>query len=81
MVESDSNTVFLHAAVPDGQTHKIEMYNSLGVLVGSSLPVPGQAVVKVPAALPGNYTVRLTNLSARSATTRVTLVRSDNWLL
>jgi hypothetical protein len=79
MMESDSNTVFLNAAVPDGQTHKIEIYNSSGVLVGSSLPVPGQAVVRVPAALPGNYTVRVTNLSARSAAARVTLVRSDRW--
>jgi hypothetical protein len=81
VMESDSNTVFLTAAVPDGQVYRLEIYNPLGVLVGSSLPVTGGAVVKVPAVLPGNYTLRVINTSAKTAFTKVTLVGSNKWLL
>jgi hypothetical protein len=81
VIESDSDTVTLHASVPDGQTHKIEIYNPLGVLVGASLPLPGRAAVTVQAELVGNYTVRVKNISEKATYAKITLARSDKWLL
>jgi len=58
------------AATPDiaTATISVDVYNSLGTLVGSSGPIVGAAVATIPTPAAGNYTVRVRNLSTLAVT-------------
>lgn len=64
------------AATPDlaTATISVDVYNSLGTLVGSSGPIVGAAVATVPTPAAGDYTIRVRNLSSASVTPTPTMV-------
>jgi hypothetical protein len=73
---ADANSLAVGAALDDGQLLIMEIYNPVGVLVGTSLPAVGRVMLSVPATVAGEYTIRLRNLGLTSVTTTVTLIKS-----
>lgn len=55
-------------------TLAVDVYNSVGLLVGTSGPMVGLAAVTVPTPGAGNYTVRVRNLSGSSVNHTPTIV-------
>ncbi len=79
IVVSDANTVLLTAVAADGLALIVEIYDPQGVLIGSSLPVGGGAIVTALPTSPGTYTVRVRNITSTTVTSLVTLIQSDLW--
>jgi hypothetical protein len=71
------NTVTLNAVLGDGQLLVLDILNPLGAVIATSLPAAGRAVVTVPAAVAGVYTLRVRNIGPTEVTSTMTLIRSD----
>jgi hypothetical protein len=79
IMAADATTLLLTAVADNGQGLLVEIYNPQGVLIGSSLPVGGRAIVTAVPTTPGSYTVRVKNISGAAVTSTVTLIQSDLW--
>jgi hypothetical protein len=64
---------------PNAQFLKVEIYNPSGVLVGTSVPTPGVAVVTTSALLPGIYTVRVRNTGVAPIDYTTKLITTMAW--
>jgi hypothetical protein len=69
--------VTLNAVLGDGQLLVLDILNPLGAVIATSLPTAGRAVVTVPAAIAGVYTLRVRNIGPTEVTSKMTLIRSD----
>jgi len=78
MSTSPTTLALIAAVTPDVATATIavDVYNSIGTLVGTSGPIVGAAVATVPAPTAGNYTIRVRNLGTTTVSpTSTTVVR------
>jgi hypothetical protein len=76
-MEAGPNTATLNAVLADGQLLVLDILNPLGAAIATSLPTAGRAVLTVPAAVAGVYTLRVRNIGVTDVASRVTLIRSD----
>jgi hypothetical protein len=76
MSTTPTSLALIAAATPDSPTATIavDVYNSIGTLVGTSGPIVGAATATVPTPAAGNYTVRIRNLGTSNVTPTPTVV-------
>jgi len=70
MSTTPTTLALIAAATPDSPTATIaiDVYNSIGTLVGTSGPIVGAATATVPTPAAGNYTIRVRNLGTANVT-------------
>jgi hypothetical protein len=76
MSTTPTSLALIAAAMPDSPTATIavDVYNSIGTLVGTSGPIVGAATATVPTPAAGNYTIRVRNLGTANVTPTPTVV-------
>jgi len=74
---ASSTTVKLNAVIAEGQLLALDILNPAGVVIASSLPTVGRAVVTVPATVAGVYTLRVRNIGLTDVASKLTVIRSD----
>lgn len=77
----DAGTLSLSALVEasDADVLRIGIYDPAGLLTGISQPALGRALIRVPIALPGSYTVRVHNTGTHAVDYVVRLISSVPW--
>ena len=77
----DAGTLALSGLVeaPNADVLRVAIYDAAGLLVGISQPALGRALIKVPVALPGIYTVRVHNTGTEPVDYVVRLISSVAW--